>query len=87
MQRSVVVSLADGLHARPAAQFVAAAARQPVAVSITKDGSAPAATSSILAIMTLGVRQGDEVLLTADDEGPAGTAALDELEALLHEQG
>ena len=39
MQRSVVVAIEEGLHARPAAMFVAEAAKQPVPVTIAKNGS------------------------------------------------
>lgn len=83
MQRSVVVALAEGLHARPAALFVAAAARQPAPVTIAKNGSTPAPARSILAVMTLGVGSGDEVVLeTPADDGDA-VASLDALEEFL----
>jgi phosphocarrier protein HPr len=83
MQRSVVVALPEGLHARPAAQFVAAAGRLPAKVTIAKAGGTPVATASILAVMTLGVGPGDEVLLaTADDDADA-TSSLDALESFL----
>jgi phosphocarrier protein len=85
MQRSVVVALEEGLHARPAALFVAAAARQPAAVTIAKNGSAPAPARSILAVMTLGVGTGDEVVLeTATDDADAA-ASLDALEQFLQQ--
>ncbi|WP_315098940.1 HPr family phosphocarrier protein [uncultured Cellulomonas sp.] len=85
MQRSVVVTLPEGLHARPAAQFVAAAGRLPAKVTIAKPGGTPVATASILAIMTLGVGTGDEVVLeTADDDADA-TASIDALEEFLRQ--
>ena len=83
MQRSVVVALPEGLHARPAAQFVATAGRLPAKVTIAKTGGTPVATASILAIMTLGVGSGDEVVLaTADDDADAA-ASIDVLEQFL----
>ncbi|KQR12391.1 HPr family phosphocarrier protein [Cellulomonas sp. Leaf334] len=83
MQRSVVVALPEGLHARPAAQFVAAAGQLPTKVTIAKTGGTPVATASILAIMTLGVGAGDEVVLaTADDDADAA-ASIDVLEQFL----
>jgi len=85
MQRSVVVALPEGLHARPAAQFVATAGRLPAKVTIAKTGGAPVATASILAIMTLGVGAGDEVVLaTAEDDADAA-ASIDALEEFLRQ--
>ena len=83
MQRSVVVALPEGLHARPAAQFVVAAGRLPVKVTIAKTGGTPVATASILAIMTLGVGAGDEVVLATDDDGADAVASIDALEQFL----
>ena len=77
-ERRVVVGSKVGLHARPAALFVQAAAKQPVKVTISKDGRDPVDARSILAVLALDVRGGEEVVLaTADDEG--AEAALDEL--------
>jgi len=77
-ERRVVVGSKVGLHARPAALFVQAAAKQPVKVTIAKDGRDPVDARSILAVLALDVRGGEEVVLaTADDEG--AEAALDEL--------
>ncbi|GIJ00312.1 phosphocarrier protein HPr [Sediminihabitans luteus] len=85
MNRSVVVAIEEGLHARPAALFVAEAGRQPADVTIAKAGAEPVAASSILGVMTLGVGAGDEVSLatTADDADAA--ASLDALEAFLQQ--
>ena len=77
-ERRVVVGSKVGLHARPAALFVQAAAKQPVKVTISKDGRDPVDARSILAVLALDVRGGEEVVLaTADAEG--AEAALDEL--------
>jgi phosphocarrier protein HPr len=76
-ERRVVVGSKVGLHARPAALFVQAAARQPVKVTIAKDGKPPADAKSILAVLGLDVRGGEEVTLAA--EGHGAEAALDEL--------
>ena len=80
-ERSAVVASKAGLHARPAAIFVKAAAAQPVKVNIRKPGGQPVDASSILSIMTLGVEQGDEVILSA--EGDQADQALDTLANLL----
>ena len=77
-ERRVVVGSKVGLHARPAALFVQAAAKQPVKVTIAKDGREPVDARSILAVLALDVRGGEEVVLAAPD-GDAADAALDEL--------
>ena len=79
--RTAVVGSSVGLHARPAALFVQAAARQPVKVRIAKSGGDPVDARSILSVLGLDARNGDEVILTA--EGDGDQAALDELAALL----
>lgn len=80
-ERRVTVASAVGLHARPAALFVRAAGRTGVLVTIAKDGFAPIDARSLLAVMALDVRHGDEVTIAA--EGSGAEAALDELAALL----
>ncbi len=80
-ERRVVVGSKVGLHARPAALFVQAAARQPVKVTIAKDGRSPVNAKSILAVLGLDVRGGEEVVLAA--EGGQADAALEELAAVV----
>lgn len=80
-ERTVVVASKAGLHARPAAVFVKAAAEQPVKVTIRKADGEPVDAASILSIMTLGVEQGDEVILAA--EGDKAEQSLDTLVSLL----
>ncbi|GAA2377198.1 HPr family phosphocarrier protein [Dactylosporangium salmoneum] len=80
--RTVIVGSSSGLHARPAALFVAAAAKQPVAVTISTDnGRKPVPARSMLGVLSLGAKQGTAVTLEASGEG--AEAALDELAALL----
>ena len=67
-ERTAVVASKVGLHARPAAVFVKAAAEQQVPVTIRKPDGAPVDAASILSIMTLGVSQGDEVVLAAEGD-------------------
>jgi phosphocarrier protein HPr len=81
-ERRVVVGSKVGLHARPAALFVQAAARQPVKITIAKDGRSPVDAKSILAVLGLDVRGGEEVILAASD-GEEAEAALDELAAVV----
>jgi phosphocarrier protein HPr len=80
-ERRVVVGSKVGLHARPAALFVQAAARQPVRVTIAKDGKPPVDAKSILAVLGMDVRGGEEVILAAEGEG--AEAALDDLAAVV----
>lgn len=82
VQRTVVVGSASGLHARPAALFVKAAAALPVEVTISVEGKRPARAHSMLAVLALGAVQGTEVTLTSSDDA-AGEAAVDELSELL----
>jgi phosphocarrier protein len=80
-ERRVVVGSKVGLHARPAALFVQAAAKQPVRVTIARDGKPPVDAKSILAVLGMDVRGGEEVVLAAEGEG--ADAALDDLAALV----
>lgn len=80
-KRRVTVRSASGLHARPAATFTRAAADCGLRPTIAKDGGSPVDASSILSVMGLGVRQGDEVVLEAD--GVDADRVLDQLVDLL----
>ena len=80
-ERRVAVGSKVGLHARPAAMFVQAAAKQPVKVTIAKVGGDPVDARSILSVLALDARGGDEVMLVAEGEG--ADQALDELAALV----
>ncbi|HMG29628.1 MAG TPA: HPr family phosphocarrier protein [Jiangellaceae bacterium] len=80
-ERVVVVGSRVGLHARPAALFVKAAAELPVPVRIRKGDGKAVDARSILAVLALGAKGGDEVALEADGEG--AEAALDTLTAVL----
>jgi phosphocarrier protein len=76
-ERRAVVGSKIGLHARPAARFVRAAARQPVKVTVAKAGAEPVDAASILDVIALDVRGGEEVVLAA--EGDGAEQALDAL--------
>jgi phosphocarrier protein len=80
-ERRVAVGSKVGLHARPAAMFVQAAAKQPVKVTIAKVGGDPVDARSILSVLALDARGGDEVVLAA--EGDGADQALEELAALV----
>jgi phosphocarrier protein HPr len=80
-ERTVTVGSSVGLHARPATIFVQAAAKQPVKVTIAKPGKTPVDARSVLSVLGLDVRGGQEVILAADGDG--AEQALDDLTALL----
>jgi phosphotransferase system HPr (HPr) family protein len=80
-QRTVVVGSTSGLHARPAAVFVKAAAAQAVPVRLRVGERPPVDARSILAVLAQKVKQGTEVTLEAEGDGADG--ALEELAALL----
>lgn len=84
IQRTVTVGSTSGLHARPAAIFVKAAAALPVKVRLIVGGKKPANAASMLAVLSLGATLGSEVVVEADeDEAGLGRAAVDQLAALL----
>ncbi len=79
--RTVTIASSVGLHARPAALFVEAATSTGLDVEISKDGDDPVDATSILGVMALGAKHGEEVTLTA--EGDGADEALESLVALL----
>lgn len=67
-ERRVVIGNEVGLHARPAALFVRAVTETGLDVRIGK-GETDADARSLLSLLTLDVRQGDEVVLRAEGDG------------------
>lgn len=80
-RRTVVIGSDSGLHARPAALFVKAAAAAPARVTIRLGEGRQVDARSMLSVLSLGARKGAEVTLEADGEDAA--RAVDELAALL----
>lgn len=64
--KTVTVGSTVGLHARPAALIAAAAGEYDEDVSLSMDGNAVDAASSLL-IMTLGAEKGHEVTVESDN--------------------
>lgn len=79
--RTVTIASSVGLHARPAALFVRAADETGLDVEIGRAGEEPTDATSILGVMALGAKHGEEVVLTADGDG--ADEALDSLVELL----
>ncbi len=66
--RTVTVGSRVGLHARPAALIAEAVGKAGVPVTLATPGGAPIDAGSPLMIMTLGAKQGTEVVVTSEDD-------------------
>lgn len=75
-----VVTDPEGIHARPAGEFVKAASKFSSEVNLTKDGKTVSA-KKIFGVMGLAVKQGQELTVTV--EGSDEDAAAAELEEFL----
>ncbi|MCD2192491.1 HPr family phosphocarrier protein [Actinomycetospora endophytica] len=83
IERTVVVATQIGLHARPAAVFCKAAAAQPATVTLATAEGDSADARSMLSVLGLGVRGGQQVTLSADPEATGAQASVDALAELL----
>lgn len=66
-EREVTIVPEEGLHARPAAEFVKAAKGFSSDIKVIKDGKEANAKSS-LNLMSLGAKQGDNLTIRADGD-------------------
>ncbi|MBM9507224.1 HPr family phosphocarrier protein [Actinacidiphila acididurans] len=82
-ERRVTVGWAEGLHARPASIFVRAATAAGMPVTIAKPGGVPVNAASMLAVLGLGAKSGEEIVLSSDADG--AEPALDRLARLVAE--
>lgn len=64
---TVKINAPSGLHARPANAFIKTAAQFKSTITVSKDGK-EVDGKRLLAIMTLGVRQGEEITIVAEGE-------------------
>ncbi|MDL2292956.1 HPr family phosphocarrier protein [Acholeplasma sp. OttesenSCG-928-E16] len=81
-KRNVTIVNDTGLHARPAADFVAKAGSFLSNVTIRKEGNPIIANAkSIVFVLSLGIKQGDVLEVTA--EGSDEKEAVDSLVALV----
>lgn len=80
-QRNVTIASAVGLHARPASLFAKAAQATGIPITIGRPGAPTVNAASLLLVMSLGLKHGEEAELTAD--GVGADAALDQLADLL----
>lgn len=77
-----VITDQEGIHARPAGEFVKAAKVFASSVKISKNGKA-ADAKKIFGLMSLGVKQGEEILIQVEGEDEEKAALA--LEAFLKE--
>ncbi len=75
-----VITDPEGIHARPAGEFVKAASKFESEVNITKDGRTVSA-KKIFGVMGLAAKQGQEITITVNGSDEDTAAA--ELEAFL----
>ena len=68
VKETITIKTAEGLHARPAAEFVRIAASAEHSVMISKSNGAKVRGDSILSLLSLGVKQGEK--LTIEVTGP-----------------
>jgi phosphocarrier protein HPr len=80
-RRNVIVGTVNGLHARPAGLFAKAVAESGIRLHIGREGANTVDARSLLGIMTLDLKHGETVVLSADDS--ASDEVLDTLAALL----
>lgn len=80
IEREATVVAEEGLHARPAAQFVKAAKAYSSDIRVIK-GETKANAKSSLNLMSLGAKKGDKLVIRA--EGEDEEAAVEELSALI----
>ncbi|WNC14891.1 HPr family phosphocarrier protein [Brevibacillus brevis] len=79
----VTVTVEGGLHARPAALLVSRASRSQSKITLNK-GDKTVDARSILGIMTLGVSQGDQLLIQIDGSDEEDAAA--QIQDLFHQE-
>lgn len=80
-RRTATIASSVGLHARPAALFVQQASESGLDVQISRPDEEPVDATSILGVMALGAKHGEQVEITAEGEG--AEQVLDALAALL----
>ncbi|UJF19798.1 HPr family phosphocarrier protein [Vibrio sp. SS-MA-C1-2] len=79
-QKDVVITAENGLHTRPAAQFVKEAKSFDAKITVISNGKSASATS-LFKLQTLGLTKGTEITISA--EGAQEQEAVDHLVALM----
>jgi phosphocarrier protein HPr len=76
-QRTATVGSKQGFHARPAKAFVQAVAHSGASVQLSDATGRTVDAGSILGLISLGLKHGDEIVLSTD--GPDADAVLEGL--------
>ena len=77
VKETITIKAGEGLHARPAAEFVRIAATAGHTVLIAKSNANKVRGDSILSLLSLGVKQGEK--LTIEVTGPDEESLLQSL--------
>ena len=81
--RQVVVATPRGLEEEPAGRFCTSARAQPARVTVVAADGRSADARSVLGVVELGIGEGHEVILTADDGDAGAQISVDTLAELL----
>lgn len=81
LERRFIVANPEGLHARPASVLVSTLGGFDARVTVATVGKSPVDGRSPIGLMALGVRAGQEIVVSAT--GPQAAAALDAIAALV----
>ena len=82
IKKPITINLSTGLEARPVAQLVQVASQFNSEIYV-EIGKKRVNAKSIMAVMSLGVKQGNEVIITAD--GADEEEAIAEIQKVLEE--
>jgi phosphocarrier protein HPr len=83
MNKTYTVHFAEGLHARPASQFIQLVKDFSGSVQIEKEGKSVNG-KSMIHIMTLGAKQGTELTITLIGDEAEATALFDKLDVFFN---
>jgi phosphocarrier protein HPr len=67
ISQNVTVTNQTGIHARPAALFLSTASKFKANLTVTNNGKSGNA-KSLLSLLTLGIKKGSEITITAEGE-------------------
>ncbi|NLI90246.1 MAG: HPr family phosphocarrier protein [Epulopiscium sp.] len=67
VEATATINVSSGLHARPANLFIKTASKYKSDIKVSKDGK-EVDGKRLLAIMTLGVQQGESITIKAEGE-------------------
>lgn len=80
MMKKITIASKMGIHARPASQIIALAQKHACDIFLIKDGRTYNARS-IMNILSMGMRHGEEILISA--EGFGSEIAIEEMATLI----